>query len=335
MGLKIQYNNVAIILVMTAVLSACGGGGDEGTSNPTPRALMTIDSSNAESTTVAAFNGADGQKSIDIPVNPGDPVSSNVITRTTNDMMQSYRTFKNNQKTIASGATTTETFDCNGGGTYTVTETSISANNCRFNNLDGSYDIFDGSMVISNLQESGDDLSCTSLFTATITYNDLSMRNYNDVGVLINNTSINGGMSLSSSQSMVNAVCTTTSSINSDYLSIQDNDYYLSFFDYNNSGTTDTNLNYTYNYNITLDTSVLPGSIKIETISTLQGVETDPFPSSGHLRITANSTTPGVPSIIDVVFDNGMVTLTVDVDGTPGTDADYPKTMTWNEFLTL
>lgn len=335
MGLKIQYNNVAIILVMTAVLSACGGGGDEGTSNPTPRALMTIDSSNAESTTVTAFNGADSQKSTGITINSGNSVSNSVITKSANNILQNFQSFKNSKKAIASGATTTETIDCNGGGTITFTETSYSYDNCRNNNLDGSYDIFNGSMVLSNLQQSGDDLSCTSIFTATVAYNSLSVREYNDVGALINNTSINGGMSFSSSQSMVNAVCTTTSSINSNYMSIQDNDFYLSFFDYNNSGTTDTNLNYTYNYNVTLDTSVLPGSLKIETISTLQGVETDPFPSSGHLRLTANSTTPGVPSIIDVVFDNGMVTLTVDVDGTPGTDAGYPKTMTWNEFQTL
>lgn len=345
MKLKQHYITLTTIFAFAMTLTACGGGssGDGGTTTPTARAAITVDSSNAESITGTAYDGfAEQQNSI--ALNPTTSTNSNSGTQapiTVGKIANDYLSLKNNNQNsvVASAAITTGTTACNGGGSITVTNTSIAYANCRQDYFDGSYDITNGSASIDNLLQSGDKNACTESISGTFSFDNLTELEYDKTDTLINSTSINGGITFSSSQSLVNTVCTTTNSISGKSFILKSNVQSVSFFNFNIDNTTDTSLNYSLDYNITLDISALSGSLKFETISPIVGVETNAYPTSGHIRLTANSKTAGVPALIDIEIDSsnngGEITLTVDVDGTPGTDVGYPKTMSWAEFEAL
>jgi len=335
--------NLTAILVLATTLTACGGGstGDDGTTTPAARSTMTIDASNAESISGLAYDGIDQQQNSTAVDLTGSSISSSssqtaqAVGKVTND----YLSLNNNQNTVATAALTTGTPSCNGGGSVTVTTTSIVYADCRTNYPDNSYEITNGSAAILNLAQSGSIISCTKNSSGTYSFNNLTELEYDQADNLVDSTVVNGSISFSLSQSLVDTVCTTSSSIYGTSFSMKSDTDSVGLFNFNIDGKTDTSFNYSSSYNVTMDISSLSGSLKVETLAPIAGVATNTYPTSGHIRITANSTTAGVPALIDVVIDSsnngGEVTLTLDVDGTAGTDAGYPKTMSWAEFEAL
>lgn len=338
MELKNRFLGFAVALTVAAGLVACGSG-EEG-STVAPRALMVLDATNAEGASSNVYDGLVSQQASGTSKIATASASSADTSVSMVQMAQKYLTRFKREQAARDAVTTATVYSCGSSaadGTVDITDTSIVFTNCRESYPDGTYDITNGSVSISGLQQSGNLQTCTLSSSAAMSFNNLTVREYDSTATLTGTSSIDGGMSFTSAQATVNAVCETTNTMAGSRFVVVDNAQSASFFDFNIAETTDANGNYSVSYLVTMDISSLPGSLRIETLAPIVGVNTDRHPATGHIRITGDSSVANVPAIVDIEIDSsvvgGEILLTVDVDGTVG--VDYTKQYSWAEFEAL
>lgn len=335
-------------LMLSLLLSACGGGG--GGSDASNASTTNANASQGTTATVAAMTRANYSEVASVAVSPvGELLNLDQVTSSLtsgvqvkgtslslgNATLDIYKRFRNSNAALITGVAYTE--NCSGGGSVTINESSasdqsvtvgdsvtITAANCKESGLP----TFNGRLSLRIAAVSGDPINSTRYsMTLAGTYDNFTFINGND------SVAINGDIAISASQNGSSTIDVGIAGNTLGFVVVQSGATIGSFQlnNYSFSGT-DTNgtISLSGKYRVNGTSSKLGGAYAF-TVETLQPIvvgSSSDHPSSGVLIVRGAAATVTVTAL-----NTSSVRLDYSENGDGTVSAT--RTLAWTEFDTL
>lgn len=329
------YNKTVSVIVLAIALGACGGGGGGGGGTTTTAPTLQINNANApgvSGSVVDTTGDVAGAGDSTSPVSFSATSSGNAsLVSVANRALQAALKQHSGFKATAAADITTQTLNCPGGGSITVTLNDADNNlelsagdtiQIDFSQCSEDGELLNGSASFNNLSISGDVVNEIPPWSISATFAFTSLQlTANSLGGGTETATINGAFNFSASTSD-NVIFNTT--ITATSLSVADNSgtETLTNFSFSEASNDSTSA-FTNTFSGTLNSPALGGIVNFSTPVALQGVG-DNYPSSGEIFIVGMSS-----SVRVIALDSVNVRLETDADGDGIVDADGVRDTTW------